>query len=174
MPGLIHIYTGDGKGKTTAAVGLSVRFAGHGGRVCFGQFLKDGSSGEIAVLRMIPGISVCSNEESFGFSFAMDDETKERARKSYSDYLELLLAKAADPSCGLLILDEVISAYNLHFIDRDRLLGFLRNKPEELEVVLTGRDPAKELVELADYVSEIRKIKHPYDRRIPAREGIER
>lgn len=173
MSGLIHIYTGDGKGKTTASVGLSVRFAGHGGKVCFGQFLKDGTSGEIAVLKSIPGISVYSNEEKFGFSFMMNDETKERAQKSYSEYLQYLLKQATEEQCGLLVLDEIISAYNLNFVDHDTLLQFLKHKPDNMEVVLTGRDPANELVQLADYVSDIRKVKHPFDRHIMARDGIE-
>lgn len=173
MRGCIHIYTGDGKGKTSAAVGLAVRFAGHGGKVLFVQFLKDGSSGEIGVLRDVPGITVLPCTKQFGFSFMMSEEQKKEAVACYTQYLQEILGKAVFEEYGLLILDEAVAAYNLQFFNTQSLLDFLRSKPEMLEVVLTGRNPADELVELADYVSEIRKIKHPFDEGLPAREGIE-
>lgn len=173
MSGCIHIYTGDGKGKTSAATGLAVRFAGSGGRVLFSQMLKDGTSGEIAVLKQIEGIDVDSCTECFGFSFSMSEETREKAVKAYTEYLSNVLNRVQMGGYGMLVLDEIIAAYNLAFIDRRLLLDFLQNKPENLEVVMTGRDPAEELTELADYVSEIKKIRHPFDRGILARKGIE-
>lgn len=171
--GCIHIYTGDGKGKTTAAVGLAVRFAGNGGKVLFTQFLKDGSSGEICVLKENDHITVFSFAENLGFSFQMNEKQKEYATECYTKYLRQSIEMAEKEQIGLLVLDEALAAYNLGFVDRDLLLSFLKNKREEMEVVLTGRDPAPELLELADYVSDIRKIKHPYDEGILAREGIE-
>lgn len=173
MRGCIHIYTGDGKGKTSAATGLAVRFAGSGGKVLFAQFLKDGTSGELAVLRKTDGIDVDDCDACFGFSFSMSKETREQAGAAYSSYLDRILTRVTDGQYGLLVLDEIIAAYNLGFIDRSVLLDFLRNKPEELEVVLTGRNPSEELMSLADYVSEIRKIRHPYDEGVSARKGIE-
>ena len=83
------------------------------------------------------------------------------------------IAAARNGEVDLLILDEAIAAYNLKLVDSKLLLEFLNTKPEALEVVLTGRDPAPELVELADYVSEVKKIKHPFDRGVKARKGIE-
>lgn len=171
--GCIHIYTGDGKGKTTAAVGLAVRFAGNGGRVLFSQFLKDGSSSEIRVLKQIPGITVSSFTENLGFSFRMSEEEKQHARDCWSDYLNQVLTEAIEQKAGLLVLDEILAAYRLEFVDRERLLTFLRERPENLEVVLTGRDPAPELAELADYISDIRNVRHPFDDGIAARAGIE-
>lgn len=173
MRSCIHIYTGDGKGKTSAAVGLAVRFAGHGGKVLFAQFLKDGSSGEIGVLSHIPGITVFPCTRQFGFSFMMSEEQKKEAIACYTEYLQEILGKAVFGGYGLLILDEAIAAYNLQFFHTQSLLDFLKNRPEDLEVVLTGRNPADELMELADYVSEIQKIKHPFDAGLSAREGIE-
>lgn len=173
MRGCIHIYTGDGKGKTTTATGLSIRFAGNGGKVLFTQFLKDGSSSEIGVLKTITGITVESCTRSFGFSFLMNEEEKKEAAAYYSEHLQKILKQAVENGYGMLVLDEVIGAYNIPFIDRGVLLAFLKQKPEELEVVMTGREPAEELLELADYVSEIKKIKHPFDKGIPARDGIE-
>ena len=173
MSGLIHIYTGDGKGKTTAACGLAIRFAGCGGKVLFSQMLKDGSSGEIRVLRQVDGIDVDACEECFGFSFSMTDEVKKKAVETYSAYLEHILERAQSGEYGLLVLDEILSAYNLEFVNGTALLEFLKKKPDGLEVVLTGRNPAPELTELADYISEIQKIKHPFDEGVIAREGIE-
>lgn len=173
MQGCIHIYTGDGKGKTSAATGLAVRFAGNGGKVLFAQFLKDGSSGEIAVLENIDGIDVDVCTECFGFSFSMSEETKAQAASVYTAYLSRILKRAREEQYGLLVLDEIIPAYNLGFVDKAELLEFLKNNTLGIEVVLTGRKPAEELFELADYVSEIKKIKHPYDQGILARKGIE-
>ena len=171
--GYIHIYTGEGKGKTTAAVGLAVRFAGCGGRVLFSQMLKDGSSGELAVLEQLENVETVCCRECFGFSFSMDEETRKRAKKTYARYLAEVLERAGSGRYGLLVLDEVLAAYNLGFADREALLAFLRSRPEDLEVVLTGRDPAPELLSLADYVSVIKKEKHPFDQGIRARKGIE-
>ncbi len=173
MRSCIHIYTGDGKGKTSAAVGLAVRYAGQGGKVLFAQFLKDGSSGEIEALRKIPGITVFPCTKKFGFSFLMSEEEKREAIACYTAYLQEILGKAVFEGYGLLILDEAIAAYNLQFFHTQSLLDFLESRPEALEVVLTGRNPADELVELADYVSEIQKVKHPFDAGLPARKGIE-
>ena len=173
MKGCIHIYCGDGKGKTTAAAGLAVRFSGYGKQVLIAQFLKDGSSGEIKVLNKIPGITVHSYTRSFGFSFRMDEEQKKEAAACYTKYLQDVLEEAVQGNYGLLILDEAVGAYDLGFLDKNILTDFLKEKPEEMEVVLTGRNPAVELVELADYVSEVQKKKHPFDVGVPAREGIE-
>ena len=169
----IHIYCGDGKGKTTAAVGLAVRAAGNGKKVVLTQFLKDGRSSELNILRELPQIKVLSCTRCFGFFWNMSEEQKEEARKAYTDLFEEAVREAIDSHAFLLVMDEFVAAYNHGMIDREKALNFLKNKPEELEVVLTGREPAPELVELADYVSEIQKRKHPFDQGIPARKGIE-
>ncbi len=174
MEGLIHIYTGTGKGKTTAAVGLGIRCAGNGGKVLFSQFLKDNKSSELSILKKIGHIHVELCGETFGFYSRMAEGTKQDARETYSNYLVKVLEAARKEEYRMLILDEIIAAYNFELIDRKALLKFLETKPEHLEVVLTGRDPAEELLEIADYVSGIEKIKHPYDKGIPAREGIEK
>ncbi len=173
MRGLIHIYEGDGKGKTSAGVGLAVRCAGSGQKVLYTQFLKSGSSCELNILDQIDTICVERCEEKFGFVFQMSPETKEKAKCCYTEHLRKIIRQAKEGGYRLLVMDEMIASYNLEMIDREELLCFLKNKPEELEVVLTGRDPAPELVELADYVSRVQKIKHPFDQGIPARRGIE-
>ncbi len=174
MFGLIHIYCGDGKGKTTAAVGLAVRCAGRGNKVLLVQFLKSRDSGELYSLAKLPDIEVMRGKESKKFTFQMNEEEKHALLIEHNKMFEQVLAKIKNGGYSLLILDEVIGALNAKVFEMPKLIEFLRHKPENLEVVLTGRNPAPELVEIADYVSEIRKVKHPMDKGIMAREGIEK
>lgn len=171
--GLIHIYEGDGKGKTTAAVGLSIRFAGNGGKVVFTQFLKRNDSGELCILEQIENICLLRCEKSFGFTFRMTPQERVEAAAYYNAHLKKVLTRAVEQQVGLLVLDEVLDADNSHMISHEVLLTFLKEKPQEMEVVLTGRNPAEELIELADYVTYMEKRKHPYDKGIGARAGIE-
>lgn len=174
MFGLIHIYCGDGKGKTTAAVGLAVRCAGRGNKVLLVQFLKSRDSGELYSLAKLPDIEVMRGKESKKFTFQMNEEEKHALLIEHNKMFEQVLAKIKNGGYSLLILDEVIGALNANVFEMPKLIEFLRYKPENLEVVLTGRNPAPELVEIADYVSEMRKVKHPMDKGIMAREGIEK
>lgn len=174
MFGLIHIYCGDGKGKTTAAVGLAVRCAGRGNKVLLVQFLKSRDSGELYSLDKLPDIEIMRGKESKKFTFQMNEEEKHALLIEHNKMFEQVLAKIKNGGYSLLILDEVIGALNAKVFEMPKLIEFLRHKPENLEVVLTGRNPAPELVEIADYVSEMRKVKHPMDKGILAREGIEK
>lgn len=171
--GLIHIYTGDGKGKTTAAIGLVVRCVGSGQKVVFTQLMKGNHSSERKILENIEGVYVVPAQKSFGFSWTLNECGKDEAKAAYTLQFQTAIAKAKEEDCRMIVFDEVMSAYNNDMIDRDVVLSFLKNKPADLEVVLTGRMPEPELVALADYVSEVKKIKHPYDEGIPSRKGIE-
>ena len=173
IQGLIHIYCGDGKGKTSAAVGLAVRAAGRGEKVLFARFLKNEDSGELNVLDAIPEIDVIHLDKVYGFFYRLNEEEKEEARKTYGDLWKKILQRISDEAYGVLVMDEFMAAWQYGLIPREEALSFLKEKPDSLEVVLTGRDPDDRLVELADYVSEIHKVKHPFDRGIRAREGIE-
>ena len=171
MAGLIHIYCGEGKGKTTAAVGLAVRAAGAGKKVVFTQFFKDGTSSEIGNLRCCAGVQVMHCQTVKGFYGCMSDGEK---KKAGADYTQLFLRVfEAAQSADMLILDEILSACNHKVVPQALVLDSLRHKPDNLEVVLTGRNPPRELLELADYVTQMQKVKHPFDRGIPARKGIE-
>ena len=171
MKGLIHIYCGNGKGKTTAAVGLAVRAVGAGKRVRFVQFFKDGSSSELAVLSQLATLQVLVCEKQFGFYKNMTESVKQQARQAYSALFEQAVM---DVACTeVLILDEILSACRHGMVEEKRLLQFLQEKPEELEVILTGREPGPALLETADYISEIKKIRHPFDKGNRARKGIE-
>ncbi|MGC4020150.1 MAG: cob(I)yrinic acid a,c-diamide adenosyltransferase [Muricomes sp.] len=171
--GLIHIYCGDGKGKTTAATGLAVRSSGCGMRVLFARFLKNEASGELRILDAVPEIEVLHLNKSFGFYSTLNQEEKELAHKLYGQLWETVMEKVRTGTYDLLVMDEFMAAYGYGLIHHEAALEFLKSKPQSLEVVLTGRNPSEELIEIADYVSEIQKIKHPFDQNIKARRGIE-
>ena len=171
--GLIHIYCGDGKGKTTAAVGLAVRYAGAGGSVLFYQFMKPETSSERPILSQIPQITVLSGYTISKFSFRMTAQEKADAAVGYQQQFAEIVQLVQQKKYGMLILDEIMSCISCGFLPLKTVLRFLQTKPPELEVVLTGRNPDAQLLELADYVSEICSRKHPYERGISARKGIE-
>jgi cob(I)yrinic acid a,c-diamide adenosyltransferase len=173
MPGLIHIYTGDGKGKTTAAIGLAVRTAGSGGKVLFSQFLKDGSSSEIKLLNKIDNINCISYKHKIKFIKDMSSEEFDSALKHNACYFDEIREEAVKNNYSLFIMDEFIAAYNFGLIDKAKAMEFLETKPSWLEVVLTGRDAPAKICNIADYISEIKKIKHPFDIGVYARKGIE-
>ena len=171
MAGLIHLYCGDGKGKTSAAVGLAVRASGAGKRVIFTQFFKDGSSSEIESLKKLPGIRTIHANTVKGFYRAMNEQQRQQARQDYTALFRQVTDAAKD--ADLLILDEIVSACNRGVVPETLVTAFLRSKPAELEVALTGRDPSPALMELADYITEMRKLRHPFDRGVAARKGVE-
>lgn len=171
--GLVHIYCGDGKGKTTAAVGLAVRCAGGGGRVLFYQFLKDGSSSEINILRQIDNVDVIAGYKKTKFYNVMTDEEKKEAALYYTEKFDEIINMAKSNGYDLIVLDEAIHAVNLKYISVEKMLSFLKTKPYGLEAVLTGRNPSVDICRHADYISEIKKIKHPFDKGIKARRLIE-
>lgn len=173
QPGLIHIYCGDGKGKTTAAMGLAIRAAGHGKTVLILQFLKGRPTGELTSLGKIPGIQVLRGKEGMAFSFQMTPEERIQTKALHEEHLRLAMGRAQTGECQVLILDEVMSAVSTGLLEENMVTEFLKAKPEHLEVVLTGRNPPPQWIELADYVTEMKMIKHPYERGIAARDGIE-
>lgn len=172
---MIHIYSGDGKGKTTAAVGLAIRAAGAGLKIHFCQFLKNGSSSEIAVLRQINSITVHYCDVCDKFSFQMNDKEKALVKNSHDKMLleieQLIVSKQTD----MIIMDEIFSAYNTGLADRELALRIVHICSEKncAELVLTGRSPQEEFIKHADYHSIIKAACHPYTIGIKARKGIE-
>ena len=171
-PGLIQVYTGDGKGKTTAAFGLAIRAWGRGLRVAIFQMLKTGNStGEqLALAGLKPEIKICPLG-SGQFIFGREPLAAE-IEQTLAGWRELE-ALAASGTVDLLIIDEISHAINCGLIEIDRVTAFLKHKPQSLEVVLTGRAMPDPILELADLITEMRAIKHPYQKGITAREGIE-
>ena len=172
--GLTHIYFGDGKGKTTAALGLAIRAAGCGKKVVIIQFLKDWKCGEHDSLAHIPNVTVFRGK-SAGSVFVRDmsDEEKAETKAIHDENLSNAIKLTESGNCDLLVLDEAIDAFQLGLIDTDLFKGLLDNKPEPLELVLTGHRPDEWLLDRSDYVTEMVKRKHPYDRGVPARRSIE-
>ena len=174
MSGLIHMYYGDGKGKTTAALGLALRAAGCGHSVVIVQFLKDWKCGELNSLALIPNVTIFRGKASGGvFIKDMSDEQKAETKAVHDDNLRKALEMQKNGQCDLLVLDEAIDAYRLDVLDVELFEGLLDNKPDALELVITGHKPNPELLERADYVTEMVKRKHPYDLGIAARRGVE-
>lgn len=163
---MIHVYTGNGKGKTTAAIGLAIRAHGRKKRVKIIQFMKNGGYGEIMALKKL-GIDV----EQFGRAEFVDRDNPERVDMELA---EKALARALDvlPLCDLLVLDEINVAIDYRLIKLEDTLE-LMEKAKDMELVLTGRYANERIIEKADYVTEMREIKHPYRRGIEGREGVE-
>ena len=171
--GCIHIYYGNGKGKTTCSVGLAVRAAGSGKKVLFIQFMKTGKSSEIKMIETLPGIKVMEAPRMKKFSFMMNDEEKKEMLEADNEVLQEIRDKVSSGEYDLLVMDETLGSCHKGFLDERLLIDFLKNKPEHLEVVMTGRHPDDTLLKMADYVTEMHKVKHPYDQGINARRGIE-
>lgn len=173
MKGFTHIYCGEGKGKTTAATGLAIRAAGNDMKILFVRFLKNEDSSELKVLDTIPQIHVMHLEKSYGFYNTLHDSEKREMEDTYHKLWDDMKCEVASGRYQVLIIDELMAACQYKIIEVAEVLRFLEQKPEELEVVMTGRYPDEKLIAIADYVSEVKKVKHPYDYHIGARKGIE-
>lgn len=173
---MIHLYTGDGKGKTTASVGLAVRAAGSGMGVLFTQFMKGNDSGELPVLEKIPQVRICRSRKNFGFYRTLTEESKKELAAEHDYILDEILKAVEEERCGLVILDEVTYPVNWKLLSEDKLHRILeagKGEAGTVEIVLTGRNPASFLVDAADYVTEMRAVRHPYEKGVMARKGIE-
>lgn len=170
MQGYIQVYTGNGKGKTTAAMGLALRGAGAGLQVFVGQFLKQGDYSEIKALSLFENVTV----EQFGMGKFVrgmpSEEEKAAARKGYARLYEILSGNAHD----LVIVDEGNVAVACQLLTEDELLGLMDLKPENVELVITGRGATPAVVKRADLVTEMLEIKHYFHQGITARKGIEK
>ena len=166
--GLIQIYTGDGKGKTTAALGLALRAAGRGLRVCFIQFCKGETSGEHLFIDKYPAFELLHPGAGNIFT-SPEPQLKREAQET------LILAenKIVGGQYDLVVMDEVNIAVYRGFLTIEQVLTVLDKKPATLELVLTGRYAPVDLVKRADLVTEMLAIKHPFDQGLPARSGIE-
>ncbi len=171
--GLIHVYTGEGKGKTTAAIGLAMRAAGHGNKVLILQFLKSRTkpSGEITSARK-SGIKIIKFKGQTSPFF--DPGIKpSMLKKSVKEALATSLKEIKSNKYDLIILDEFSNLLDNGYATTLDLKKIIKAKPEELELVFTGRGASKALMEAADYITEMRMVKHPFKKGVKARKGIE-
>jgi cob(I)alamin adenosyltransferase len=173
--GLTLVFTGNGKGKTTAAVGLTVRAAGNRMRVFFLQFIKgQWKSGEREVLRRLPGVDLEVTGRGFTIeglrnpNIPMEDHAAVAAHG-----WQVAKQVVQEGDYDMVVLDELLGAIKAGLVPLEEVLELVRSKPAELHLVLTGRDVPSELIEIADLVSEVQPIKHPFERGIKAQRGIE-
>lgn len=199
--GLFHIYCGDGKGKTTAAIGAAVRAAGAGLKVCFVQLMKSGESSELSVIKNIQNITVQAVINPYGFTWKMTVSEKEKLRKLNDETVEMLInaiGNKSDASDGnlanssqsnnaagkfmynevngwfdMIIIDELMSAYQNELVGKSLVSSLIEKCKGNTELIFTGRNPSDELMEKADYITEMKCQRHPYEKGVSARLGIE-
>ena len=171
--GLVHIYTGHGKGKTTCAVGLATRALGHGFNVVYGCFLKRPDLygyNEINVLKEQGAKTFVFTEGHPHFDQTIDHE---KIKKDIKEALVFLAEYIQDEKVDMLVMDEILIAVRDHFMEEHELVSFIKKKSEKCELVLTGRGATDAVIEQADYVSEIGMVKHPFEKGLLGRKGIE-
>ena len=171
---MIHVYCGDGKGKTTAAIGLCIRALGRGWPVVVSQFLKGSNSGELPVLRTLSGCHVVeAPTASTKFVFQMTEEEKAVYRSQVQRHFRDTVAAVKETGAKLLVMDEVLDAVAMEMLSDQELADFLKERPADLEVVMTGRAPTPCVEPLCDYITRMTKIRHPFDKGQNARIGVE-
>ena len=172
--GLVQVYTGDGKGKTTAAIGQGIRAFGRGKNVYMVQFLKSSETGELTTLKKLePGFRIFRIEKKRGFIWNLSTEEKEELKDDIAKALVFVRDTFRSNCCDVMILDEIMAVLGNELVSIDNVLDIIKSKPENVELILTGRNAPEEIIEVADYVSQIDCVKHPYQKGIAAREGIE-
>lgn len=170
---MMQIYYGNGKGKTTAAVGLAIRACGAGMKTAFFQFLKNGSSSETKILQSLENAQVFCCAECNKFTFEMTDAEKKAVTLSHNKMLQKAAELLEKNDVQMVILDEFLDAYNKKLIDTKLSDHFISNYLQKGEIIMTGRDPSEHFKKCADYLTEMKAEKHPYNTGISARKGIE-
>lgn len=171
---MVHIYTGNGKGKTSAAIGLGIRAYGRGFKVLMVQFLKGMETGEIKTIeKLSSGFTICRGAATGKFTWQMNDGEKEYEKKVQKGLLAQAYRAALSGEWDMVILDEVMAAVSTGMVEVKDVVQLIESRHEKVELVLTGRDAPQSLIDFADYVSEIKDIKHPMEKGVSAREGIE-
>ncbi len=173
--GLLHLYVGNGKGKSTAAAGLAFRMAGNGFHVFFAQFLKNAPSGEIEALKRFDGlVTICRPfMRHRGFIWNQTPEQREETAADLAAGWALFREKLSDASIRLFVFDEILDVIDMGYIQESHVMDALKSRHPQAEVVLTGRTASVPMKELADYVTEMVMIKHPYEKGTAARRGVE-
>lgn len=171
---MIQLYHGDGKGKTTASVGAAVRAAGRGRKILFAQFLKGQETGEVGILGGMAQVQVLRSGRDFPFFSGMTETEKRELTDIHNRILEQILSALQERRADFIVLDEITHACRFGLLDEKKLEQILAyGKCQETEIILTGREPSERLLQISDYSSEIRCIRHPYRDGIPARIGVE-
>ena len=167
--GYIQVYTGNGKGKTSSSIGVTLRMLCNGGKVFMGEFMKGQGSSEMKAMEKFPNYEV----EQFGMPKFVKGEPSEEdiqmAQKGFERMEKILLSAEYD----LVIFDEINTSVHYKLLDVNKVIELLKKKPEKTEVILTGRNAPQEIIDFADLVTEMKEIKHYYEKGVMARRGIE-
>ncbi len=166
--GLVQVYTGNGKGKTTAAIGQAIRALGQDYKVCLIQFFKKPTSGETKILKNLPNIKLIHP-----LPFYPEEKNRDFLKKKIKDILPAISKIIKSKTYDLVILDEINIALRDHLLPEDDILNLIKNKPKSVELILTGRGATEKIIKAADLVTELKEVKHPWRKRIKARRGIE-
>lgn len=170
---MLHVYTGGGKGKTTAALGLALRMLGHGKKVLVCQFLKDGTSGELEALSQFRNATIWVSGDVQGFYSRMSVTEQEKTRKLVMQEIEGIQEALSMLQPDMILLDELAEAISIGCVNEEAGMELVREAMKYGEVVVTGQKAPKAMIQLADYVSDIQCVRHPYAKGVDAREGIE-
>ena len=172
--GMVQVYTGNGKGKTTAAIGQGIRCVGRGLKVYMIQFLKSGETGELKICNQLGDcFQIFRFEKPRGFFWKLKEEEKKALKEEIEKAFAFAEQIVNKKQCDVLILDEIMGAMSNQMIKIEKVCALIKSKPAHMELILTGRNVPQEILELADYVSDIQAIKHPIDSGVAARKGIE-
>lgn len=172
--GYIQIYTGNGKGKTTAAVVLATRAAGNKYRVCMVQFLKSGITGELESAKlMAPYFTIHRFERPRDFFWNLNDKEKLELKEDIQKAYDFCIQQLKEKNCDILIMDEIMGTLSNELITEQQLIDLIDLKPDDVELIMTGRNVPDAIMERADLVTEMRDIKHYFEKGVPARRGIE-
>jgi len=171
--GQIHIYTGDGKGKTTAAMGLAFRASAYDKKIYILQFLKGRKTGERLSAEKFDNITFERANKSKKFFIQMNEEEKQEQKEEIKEIWNKINDLLENSDYEIIIFDEIMGAISNGMVEIEDVKELLENKGKEKELLLTGRNAPQDLIDMADYVTEMKMIKHPFTKNIPAREGIE-
>lgn len=172
--GLIQVYTGNGKGKTTAALGQGLRSCGRGLKVYMVQFLKGGETGELhSVEKLDPLFKIFRFERKRGFFWTLNDQEKRELKEDIAKAMSFVKNVIENNECDILIMDEIMGVLSNGLLNVSEVVELLKSKPESMEIILTGRNVPEELAEIADLITEMREVKHYFRKGVPFRVGIE-
>lgn len=172
--GLVQVYTGNGKGKTTASIGLGIRAYGNGLKVIMIQFLKGGITGELDVLNNLgENFKVYRFEKEKDFTWNLNEEQKEELMKEIEEGFNFAKKVVKENMCDMLILDEVMASVNGGYIKEEDVVKLIESKSEGMELILTGRNVPKSIADKSNLITEMKDIKHYFNEGVPARKGIE-
>ena len=172
--GLIQVYTGDGKGKTTAALGQGLRSCGRGLKVFMVQFLKGADSGELhSIEKLHPLFQIFRFERERGFFWTLNEQEKKELKEDIDKGIAFIKKVIQENECDILIIDELLGVLGNKLVTIEEVIEFLKSRPESMEIIMTGRNVPPEIAEIADLITEMKEIKHYFRKGVPSRVGIE-